>query len=195
MRRTHAFRSAGAVALAAMLAFAACGGDDDDSASEPDPTEATTIGDPTTTSSAETAGDVAVAVGETDLGEVLVDAEGMTLYIFDQDTDGVSNCNEGCVESWPPLVVDGTEVAVDESLDAAAFTTIERSDGTRQVAVNGQPLYFYAADSAAGDTTGDGVGGIWHVVGPDGETLDGGGTDPASTTGTEAPTTGMNYGY
>jgi predicted lipoprotein with Yx(FWY)xxD motif len=105
----------------------------------------------------------------------------------------VSNCNEGCDQSWPPLLVDGTEVAVDPAVESDAFTTIERSDGTKQVAVDGQPLYLFAGDSAPGDTTGDGVAGIWHVVGPNGAVV-AGGTDPASST--EPPTTkASSYGY
>ena len=86
---------------------------------------------------------------------------GFTLYVFDNDqgAPGSSTCNGGCATSWPPLLVsDGAASGV------ANLGTIARDDGTEQASYNGRPLYFYSGDSAAGDTNGDGLGGVWHTV-------------------------------
>lgn len=89
---------------------------------------------------------------------VLVDGSGMTLYTFDKDTSGVSTCYGGCAGSWPPFIA-----AAGASADGD-FTLVERKDGAAQWAYKGQPLYYWAGDSKPGDTSGDGVGGVWHVV-------------------------------
>ena len=103
-----------------------------------------------------------------DLGDVLVDADGMTLYMFDQDTNGeaASTCTGGCAESWPLLTVDGDPTAGDEV--SAALTTFERDDGSTQVAAAGWPLYYFASDEAPGDANGQGVNDVWWVLAPDG---------------------------
>lgn len=89
---------------------------------------------------------------------VIVDHDGMTLYTFDNDAAGVSNCYDSCATSWPPLTADaGTELP-------EGFTLISRNDGTMQIAHNGEPLYLWVGDSAPGDMTGDGVGGVWHTA-------------------------------
>ena len=95
---------------------------------------------------------------EADQG-ILTAENGMTLYTFDNDTKGKSNCDGGCAESWPPYAAKEGDKA-----PGAGFTMIERADGTNQWAKDGAPLYFWVGDSAPGDTTGDGVGGVWHIV-------------------------------
>ena len=91
---------------------------------------------------------------------VLVDMNGMSLYTFDPDTATSSACNGGCAVSWPPL-------AAPADADATGgFTVITRDDGTKQWAHGGQPLYLWVNDSVPGDTTGDGVGGKWHLARP-----------------------------
>ena len=92
---------------------------------------------------------------------VLTDSAGNTLYIFDVDEAGVSNCTEGCVDIWPPLIIDGDATAGD---GVGTLATITRDDGSAQVTHNDQPLYYFASDEAPGDRNGDGVGEIWHVV-------------------------------
>ena len=95
------------------------------------------------------------------------DREGFTLYTFENDrndTDGDgagdSDCNGGCAETWPPLYADAA------ATDGGAFTIVARDDGTRQWALNGLPLYFYAPDQAPSETRGEGVGGVWYVARP-----------------------------
>lgn len=89
----------------------------------------------------------------------LTDSKGMTLYTFDKDDAGVSNCNGGCAKKWPPFAAKAGAKA-----PAAGFTIITRADGTSQWAKDGAPLYYWIGDKKAGDTNGDGVGGVWHTA-------------------------------
>jgi predicted lipoprotein with Yx(FWY)xxD motif len=164
-----------AVGVAAALLLAACG-DDDDSGSTADTdttaTSTTDVPDATTTSAPGDDADApaTVAVGESDLGDILVDANGMTLYVYDNDTTpGTSNCNDECATAWPPLIVTGTPT-YGPGLDASMFSTVTRDDGSTQLAVNDHPLYLWAADQAPGDTTGQGVNGF-YVVAPNGNKI------------------------
>lgn len=97
------------------------------------------------------------AVLKSDAG-YYTDADGMTLYIFDKDVPGTSNCYEQCAINWPPALAGEGAVAEGD------FTLVERTDGTLQWAHNGMPLYLWKDDVAAGDATGDGVGGAWHLA-------------------------------
>jgi len=108
---------------------------------------------------------VALLSGNDELGPFLTDTAGMTLYIFSKDEPGVSNCYDQCAVNWPPLLVaDGQFSAGGEGL-TAEFGTTERTDGTLQVTYNSWPLYYWIDDAAVGDTTGQGVGGVWAVAG------------------------------
>jgi LPXTG-motif cell wall-anchored protein len=98
------------------------------------------------------------------LGPILVGPNGMTLYLYKKDAAGVSNCTGGCAAAWPPLTVTGAPTA--GAGVTGTLGTITRADGTTQVTYNGWPLYYYAADSQAGQTSGQGVGGVWSVVSP-----------------------------
>jgi predicted lipoprotein with Yx(FWY)xxD motif len=100
----------------------------------------------------------AIHTMDTDKGEVLTDAKGMTLYIFDKDTAGVTNCYNQCAINWPPLV------AADGAMADGDYTLVDRTDGAKQWAHKGMPLYLWKDDHAPGDVTGDGVGGVWHIV-------------------------------
>jgi predicted lipoprotein with Yx(FWY)xxD motif len=178
MRRWPTRVRASAAVIAVILALAACGGDDDDGDASSSATTTTTgtddVATSSTTGAASSGADeaVAVAVGTTGLGDTLVDAQGKTLYLFENDSENESTCNEGCMDAWPPLTVTG-EVVVGEGLDAAAFTTFARADGTMQVSVNGHPLYTYGGDQNPGDTNGQEVGDVWYAVGTNGEKLEG----------------------
>ncbi len=98
------------------------------------------------------------ATRQTGLGEVFTDANGMTLYTYDKDTPGKSNCTGLCAVFWPPVM------AADTAKSTGGFATITRDDGTKQWAYQGKPLYGYLNDAKAGDTSGDGVDGVWHVA-------------------------------
>jgi len=111
-----------------------------------------------------------VAVADSDLGSILVDAEGQTLYVFSNDTGSESTCYDDCATNWPALAADGEPTAGD-GVDAALLATTERTDDTTQVTYSGHPLYYFAGDEAPGDTNGQNVGEVWFVVSPEGEAL------------------------
>ncbi|SDG21625.1 COG4315 family predicted lipoprotein [Pelagibacterium luteolum] len=97
---------------------------------------------------------------ETDIGEVIADADGMVLYTFANDEPGVSNCYEQCAVNWPPFFAEEGDVAEDP------YSIVERTDGTMVWAKDGMPLYYWIEDTEPGMTTGDGVGGNWDVARP-----------------------------
>lgn len=103
---------------------------------------------------------VPVDTAKTALGDVLVGENGMTLYTFAKDSAGTSVCNDDCAVKWPPLFANEGDVV------SGDYTIIERADDTYQWAYKGMPLYFWMNDKAAGDTTGEGVGGVWNVARP-----------------------------
>ncbi len=116
---------------------------------------------PVAGASAQTATAVSVAQNAT-LGSILVGPNGHTLYYFDKDTAGVSTCTGSCAAIWPPLTTTGTATA--GAGVTGTLGTLTRADGSVQVTYNGWPLYYYAADTAPGQTNGQGVLGIWHVA-------------------------------
>jgi predicted lipoprotein with Yx(FWY)xxD motif len=146
----------------------ACGNSDDDSTS----TEAAA---PTTTAAAPTGGSTAeVKLADSDLGQILVDADGRTLYLFEKDTSGdASTCSGACAQEWPPLTSKGMPTA-GSGVDAAKLTTFSRDDGTTQVSYNDHPLYYYAGDSAPGDTNGNDIdefGAEWYAMSAAGDSV------------------------
>jgi predicted lipoprotein with Yx(FWY)xxD motif len=165
-----------AVIGAAILVLAACsGGGDDDAADTPAggdtaTEETTTPEEPATDEPADAGGGVSVELASTSLGEVLVDGEGMTLYMFDPDAQGESTCYDQCATAWPPLVGED-EPVLGEGLDEALVGSVERTDGTTQVTYNDWPLYYWQNDAAPGDVTGQAVNDVWWVVGADGEPI------------------------
>jgi predicted lipoprotein with Yx(FWY)xxD motif len=118
--------------------------------------------------SGDEAGAATVDVASVELGDVLVDGEGFTLYVFDPDEQGESTCYQECASSWPPLVTDGEPQAGD-GVEADLLSTTSREDGAEQVTYDGWPLYRWAGDDAPGDMTGHGVQDVWWVVAPSGE--------------------------
>ena len=150
-----------------VLLLAACGGDDGSGGGSPT-AESTPTSDATETPDAE----VTVQVESSDLGDIVVDADGTTLYVFLADEGTESTCYEECEDSWPPLTVEGDPVA-GEGTDGSLLGTSERTDGSVQVTMDGHPLYYFAGDEAAGDTNGQGVGDVWFVVSPSGEAIQG----------------------
>ncbi|MGB8314799.1 MAG: hypothetical protein WCE69_09970 [Aestuariivirga sp.] len=97
------------------------------------------------------------AMGVTAKGKAWVDAKGMTLYSFDKDVAGKSNCNDKCAAEWPPLA------AAAGSKAAGDWTIVKRDDGAKMWAYKGHPLYTFVDDKKAGDVTGDNVDGF-HIV-------------------------------
>jgi predicted lipoprotein with Yx(FWY)xxD motif len=109
----------------------------------------------------------AVELADSSLGMILVDTEGRTLYGFSPDSDGMPTCYDTCATNWPPFIGEDDAV-VGDGLNQALLTPVERTDGATQLSY-GWPLYYFANDSAPGDTNGQGVGDVWYVIGADGE--------------------------
>ena len=92
------------------------------------------------------------------LAAMVTDSNGMTLYTFDKDAGGVPSCYDSCAAKWPPyLGKEGDAMAV-------GWTLVDRTDGTKQWAYDGKPVYFFIEDKAKGDAKGDGMNDVWHVI-------------------------------
>jgi predicted lipoprotein with Yx(FWY)xxD motif len=180
---SRSWRTRLALTLPIVLALAACATESGTTTSaEPTVTPSATeaAASPTTSASAspsetpeateEPSGEANVLAASSDFGEILTDADGMTMYFFANDTEGVSTCEGECLANWPAVEVDG-EPEAGEGVEAE-LGTIERSDGTVQLTVNGFPAYLFAGDAEAGDTNGQGVSGVWWVFGADGEPIE-----------------------
>ena len=160
---------AATLATVALLTLAACGSDDDDEttpASEP----ATTAPAVATTAAATatTTGPALLRTSTKDpFGTFLTDSAGKTLYVFDRDTSPTSACTGRCATTWPPVLAPdgaGTSVAAPPGA-TGEFTSAPRPDGGgNQVVGTGKPLDRSTGDANPRDTTGDGIGGTWHVA-------------------------------
>jgi predicted lipoprotein with Yx(FWY)xxD motif len=148
--------------LAAVLAVAGCGSSNDNASTTPAP------------SPAKTAQPATVDVHKTDLGTILVDSQGRTLYLFEADKNGKSACSGACATAWPPLTTTSSAVAGTGAMKKLLGTT-KRSDGSTQATYNGWPLYLYQGDSAAGQTNGEGsteFGAGWYALAPTGKRVE-----------------------
>jgi predicted lipoprotein with Yx(FWY)xxD motif len=167
------------IVAAGLLVFAACGDDDDGGATQPP--AADTTGAPTDPTAAPTdatggvteppatgAATVTVASNE-ELGDVLADAEGRTLYLFEQDEGLTTACTGPCADNWPPL--DAADPTAGDGVDAALLETAATEIGENHVAYNGHLLYYFAGDTAPGEINGHGLPG-WFAVTPAGEAAD-----------------------
>jgi predicted lipoprotein with Yx(FWY)xxD motif len=179
MKRT----SLGLLLAGLALALAACGG------GQPSTPSDSGAPAPASPSPAPAEPQAAVATARSSLGQTLVDAEGHTLYAFTKDKSGKSSCYGDCEVTWPALTVQGSPSAGD-GVAASLLATTDRKDGSAQVTYKGMPLYHFSGDQQPGDTNGQGVGGVWFAVTPDGSLVGagGGGTDGGGQSG-------GGYGY
>ncbi|WP_374778217.1 SCO0930 family lipoprotein [Streptomyces sp. NBC_01310] len=117
---------------------------------------------------AKPAGQLALAANE-QLGQVLTDSAGLTLYRFDKDTakPPKSNCDGDCEKTWP--VVAAGDATAAAGMDPALLGEVVRTDGSKQLTVGGWPAYRYNKDTKAGDVNGQGVGGVWFALAADGK--------------------------
>lgn len=102
--------------------------------------------------------------GNAEVGDFLVDNRGMTLYTFANDTEGVSNCADACLENWPPLAVASADALTTQPGLTGEFSTIERADGSLQVALNGMPLYTFIRDTQPGEAVGHLANDVWFAA-------------------------------
>jgi predicted lipoprotein with Yx(FWY)xxD motif len=187
-------------ALAALALIAlGCGSSDDSSTS----TSSTTA---TTATSASGGGKAAVTIDvadNPDLGQILTDGDGNTVYLFEKDESDESYCSGDCATAWPPVTTSGDATA-GSGADQSLISTIQRDDGTEQVTYDGHPLYLYAGDSKPGDTAGNGLdqfGAEWYALTPDGsnaedsESTESSGSSDDSTDDSTEDSTSTGGGY
>ena len=126
-----------------------------------------------TTTTAADGGEATVLVADSDLGQILTAANGMTVYLYTPDAQGTPTCVDACAQAWPPLIVDdASQLTAGDGVDASLLGTTEHPAAGIQVTYNDWPLYFFAGDSASGDTNGQGQGGVWYVLDPTGNAID-----------------------
>jgi predicted lipoprotein with Yx(FWY)xxD motif len=107
-----------------------------------------------------------VGIANENLGKVLVDSQGRTLYLFERDSGSKSTCTGACSVDWPPLLATG-KPTVGSGANASLVSTSARSDGELQVTYNGHPVYLFSGDQKPGDTNGQGVnafGSLWYAL-------------------------------
>ena len=165
--------AAGAAAVLIALTLSGCGsgtGEPATPAAESDSAPTDPYGmDPGDGEAEEAAGTI-LQVADTSLGAVVVDDAGMTIYMFDSDTQGAgaSTCEGQCAANWPAVTTDGEPAANGVTGELGTITGV---DGAMQVTLNGWPLYYFVGDSAPGDVTGQAVNGVWWVLTSDGEPI------------------------
>jgi predicted lipoprotein with Yx(FWY)xxD motif len=170
-RSVTVLASAAALPLIALSA-AACSSGGGGASASPTPAK-TTNGAPAT-----------VGVANSSLGQVLVDSQGRTLYLFQKDSGTTSSCTGACATAWPPVMATGQPTA-GSGTNAALLGTTPRSDGGTQVTYNGHPVYLFSGDHKAGDTNGQGVnafGASWFALSGAGNQVSGQAPSPNSST-------------
>jgi len=155
------------LAAVAILA-AACGGASGTSAAG-----GTTTTGPTTTTTAPAApgstasgSTLALKTAKGSAGIWLTDSAGRTLYLYTRDKATTSECYGACAKVWPPLTATGPVTISGKYTVQRDLGVTTRTDGTKQVTYGGHPLYYYSGDTAPGQTKGQGVGGVWFLIGP-----------------------------
>ncbi len=117
---------------------------------------------------------ITVAAADSSMGQILVDGQGLSLYLLTADSADQSACTDACTTAWPPLTTSG-QAKAGSGAEASLLGTLTRPDGSTQVTYNGHPLYTFKGDHAAGDVTGQGIqsfGGTWYLLSPNGEPIE-----------------------
>jgi predicted lipoprotein with Yx(FWY)xxD motif len=195
MMRARLSLAALPVALVALVAIAGCGGSSGT-------TSTSNAAGTTSTSAGASSGAATIDVAKNpQLGPILTDSKGNTVYVFAKDTGTTSTCSGSCAGLWPPVTTSGTPKA-GNGVVASKLGTTKRSDGSTQVTYAGHPLYTYTADASPGDTTGNGIstfGAVWNAVQPTGSNAPAGSsTSGGSSSGGSTSTSsssGGGYGY
>lgn len=143
---------------ASLLALAACGTDDGQQPAAANPVNPGQATGATST----------VRAVESELGPILVDQSGRTLYAFTKDKDRSSSCDADCIAVWPAL---STTVAAGDGANAALIGRTEQAEGEAQARYGEWPLYYYVGDAVAGDVNGQGIDGEWFALSPDGKLI------------------------
>ena len=135
----------------------------------PKATSTTSTTTSTTSSQSSSQGYSVQIANSASVGHYLENGTGFTLYMFgaDKPGNGASTCTGTCAAVWPPFYASALNLP--SGLNSSSFSTITRSDGTKQTTYNGWPLYYYAADTKAGNMFGEGLnqlGGLWYAIPP-----------------------------
>jgi len=176
-----------ALAVALLLALALLGGCGSGSGSGSGSSGGSTAAGGGSTTAAQPSGAATIGTSSTSLGTILV-VGGRTAYLFQRDTGPHSTCSGECLAQWPAVTTAGAPKA-SGSAAASMLGTTKRAEGTMQVTYAGHPLYFFANDSSAGQTNGQGLnafGARWYVVAPSGT---------AVTRAASSKSGGSGYGY
>jgi len=191
MMRTRLALAALPAGLAALVALAGCGSGSSASSGTAGPSTSGTTG----------GGMATIAMTKNpQLGPILTDSKGNTVYVFAKDSKGMSNCNGSCASVWPPVTTSGKPTAGSGVL-ASKLGTTKRSDGSTQVTYGGLPLYTYTADSSPGDVTGNGInsfGALWYAVQPNSSNAPAGSSSNGTSSTGSSTTSGSSsggYGY
>jgi predicted lipoprotein with Yx(FWY)xxD motif len=163
-----------ALAVAGALVLAACGGSSTSSSSGSGSTPSYGAAKPSTSNTSNSSGAASVVSTKTSsLGTFLVDGNGRALYLWDADHGSTSTCNGACAQAWPPLTISATPKA-GGAVKPSLLGTTKRTDGSLEATYGGHPLYTFAGDTRAGQTTGEGSNGFgapWWVITPAGKAL------------------------
>jgi predicted lipoprotein with Yx(FWY)xxD motif len=172
MRKTSMLTT---VLAAGVLVLSGCGSDGSggtvaaDSSAGADSSSSAAAPSSSASASASSSADAALSTANNPrYGTIVVDSKGMTVYMFDKDTQGsgASTCSGQCLVAWPPVIADSATPPVDGVTGEVG--SITRDDGTTQMTLDGWPLYYWQGDAAPGDATGQGVQNVWWVLSPDG---------------------------
>lgn len=169
--RTLVRRSGLGLTLASMAVLAAACSSASSSSSAPAAGATTTSLAPSTSASAASspAASGATLALKTESGSQgiwLTNSSGRALYVYTKDKGSTSECYGECATAWPPLLATGQVTISGKFTVPHDLGTTTRTDGTKQVTYGGHPLYYFAGDATAGQTKGQGIGGVWFLVGP-----------------------------
>ena len=173
-------------AVGASLLLAACGGSSTKSSSAP----ASSGGGYSRGSAPSTSSGLTIGTAKGSRGTYLVGASGRALYLWSADSGGKSSCSGACASVWQPLTASATP-QVTGGASAADLSLVTRTDGSKQVAYKGHPLYYYTADKGSGTTTGEGLnsfGAKWWLVAPSGSGITVGGSSGSASASSSSST-------
>jgi predicted lipoprotein with Yx(FWY)xxD motif len=153
-----------AVAALAAVALAACSSSSKASSTTTPTTNAPAAASPTTAATGgSTTGAYTVAIASSKYGKILVDSKGMTLYVDEKDKPGKPACTGACLTAWPPVPAPATFTG-GPGVVGTKYGDVTLADGSKQLTVNGSPLYTWTGDKAPGDVTGQDVNGFYVVM-------------------------------
>ncbi len=165
--------------IAVPVFLLACGGSQSSATATPPPTATSSSSQASVTPTEATTPSSGAEVGATQVGQlgtVLVNDKGFTLYVFQPDKQSAPTCTGNCAVAWPPVVLPPGQSAPTggSNVQSSLLGTVKRADGSEQVTYNGWPLYRWTGDTKPGQATGEGLnslGGLWYAISPQGNVV------------------------